>query len=235
MGLAASPGAACGKVVLNADQAEKMGEAGEKVVLVRNETAPDDIHGIVNAQGVLTSRGGMTSHAAVVARGMNKPCIVGCSALEVDYKNGTLEFNAGTPKAVKLKEGDHISIDGFTGQVLNAALNTIPSELEQVFVSKTMPIEKSLLAQQYARIMEWSDKFSRLKVRTNADTPEDAAVARSYGAQGIGLCRTEHMFFAEERIAAMRETRHGACSCCLPQRHARPCHTHGCLRRMLRG
>jgi len=204
-GLPAGPGAASGHIALTAEKAVEMEKKGVKSILVRVETSPEDISGMHSSEGILTARGGMTSHAAVVARGMNKPCIVGCSALEVDYKNGTLEFNAGTPKAVKLKEGDHISIDGFTGQVLNAALKTIPSELEQVFVSKSMPIEKSLLAQQYARIMEWSDKFSRLKVRTNADTPEDAAVARSYGAQGIGLCRTEHMFFAEERIAAMRE------------------------------
>ena len=204
-GLPAGPGAASGKIALTAEKAVEWAEKGVKSILVRVETSPEDISGMHSSEGILTARGGMTSHAAVVARGMNKPCIVGCSALEVDYKTGTVEFNSGTPKAVKMKEGDHISIDGFTGQVLNASLNTIPSELEQVFVSKTMPMEKSLLAQQYARIMEWSDKYSRLKVRTNADTPEDAAVARSYGAQGIGLCRTEHMFFAEERLAAMRE------------------------------
>jgi pyruvate,orthophosphate dikinase len=204
-GLPAGPGAASGHIALTAEKAVEMEKKGIKSILVRVETSPEDISGMHSAEGILTARGGMTSHAAVVARGMNKPCIVGCSALEVDYKTGTIQFNAGTGKEVKLKEGDHISIDGFTGQVLNAALKTIPSELEQVFVSKTMPLEKSALAQQYARIMEWADKYSRLKVRTNADTPEDATVARSYGAQGIGLCRTEHMFFAEERIAAMRE------------------------------
>jgi pyruvate,orthophosphate dikinase len=204
-GLPAGPGAASGKIALTAEKAVEWAAAGVKSILVRVETSPEDISGMHSSEGILTARGGMTSHAAVVARGMNKPCIVGCSALEVDYKTGTVEFNSGTTKAVKLKEGDHISIDGFTGQVLNASLNTIPSELEQVFVTKTLPVEKSLLAQQYARIMQWSDKYSRLKVRTNADTPEDAAVARSYGAMGIGLCRTEHMFFAEERIAAMRE------------------------------
>ena len=204
-GLPAGPGAASGHIALTAEKAVEMEKKGVKSILVRVETSPEDISGMHSSEGILTARGGMTSHAAVVARGMNKPCIVGCSALEVDYKTGTIEFNAGTDKEVKLKEGDHISIDGFTGQVLNAALKTIPSELEQVFVSKTMPVEKSVLAQQYARIMQWADKYSRLKVRTNADTPEDAAVARSYGAQGIGLCRTEHMFFAEERIAAMRE------------------------------
>lgn len=204
-GLPAGPGAASGKIALTAEKAVEWAEKGVKSILVRVETSPEDISGMHSSEGILTARGGMTSHAAVVARGMNKPCIVGCSALEVDYKNGVVEFNSGTAKAAKFKEGDNISIDGFTGQVLNAALNTIPSELEQVFVSKTMPIEKSLLAQQYARIMEWADKLSRLKVRTNADTPQDAAVARSYGAQGIGLCRTEHMFFHEDRIAAMRE------------------------------
>jgi pyruvate,orthophosphate dikinase len=204
-GLPAGPGAASGRIALTAEKAVEWARQGVKSILVRVETSPEDISGMHSAEGILTARGGMTSHAAVVARGMNKPCIVGCSALEVDYKNGAIEFNAGTDKAVKLKEGDHIAIDGFTGQVLNAALKTIPSELEQVFVSKTMPIEKSLLAQQYTRIMQWADKYSRLKVRTNADTPEDAAIARSYGAQGIGLCRTEHMFFNEDRIAAMRE------------------------------
>jgi len=204
-GLPAGPGAASGKIALTAEKAVEWAEKGVKSILVRVETSPEDISGMHSSEGILTARGGMTSHAAVVARGMNKPCIVGCNALEVDYKKGTIEFNAGTPKAIKLKEGDNLSIDGFTGQVLNASLNTIPSELEQVFVTKTMPIEKSLLAQQYGRVMEWSDKYSRLKVRTNADTPQDAAVARSYGAQGIGLCRTEHMFFHEDRIAAMRE------------------------------
>jgi len=204
-GLPAGPGAASGHIALTAEKAVEYEKKGVKSILVRVETSPEDISGMHSSEGILTARGGMTSHAAVVARGMNKPCIVGCSVLDVDYKQGIIEFNAGTDKAVQLREGDHISIDGFTGQVLNAALKTIPSELEQVFVTKTMPIEKSLLAQQYARIMQWSDKYSRLKVRTNADTPEDAAVARSYGAQGIGLCRTEHMFFAEERIAAMRE------------------------------
>jgi pyruvate,orthophosphate dikinase len=203
--LPAGPGAASGKIALTAEKAVEWAEKGIKSILVRVETSPEDISGMHSSEGILTARGGMTSHAAVVARGMNKPCIVGCSALEVDYKTGTVEFNSGTAKAVKMKEGDHISVDGFTGQVLNASLNTIPSELEQVFVTKTLPMEKSLLAQQYARIMQWSDQYSRLKVRTNADTPEDAAVARSYGAMGIGLCRTEHMFFAEQRIAAMRE------------------------------
>lgn len=204
-GLPAGPGAASGHIALTAEKAVEMEKKGVKSILVRVETSPEDISGMHSSEGILTARGGMTSHAAVVARGMNKPCIVGCSALEVDYKTGTIQFNAGTAREVTLKEGDHISIDGFTGQVLNAALQTIPSELEQVFVSKQLPVEKSVLAQQYARIMQWADQHSRLKVRTNADTPEDAAVARSYGAQGIGLCRTEHMFFNEDRIAAMRE------------------------------
>lgn len=204
-GLPAGPGAASGKIALTAEKAVEWADKGIKSILVRVETSPEDISGMHSSEGILTARGGMTSHAAVVARGMNKPCIVGCSALEVDYKKSTIKFNSGGPTEVTLKEGDNISVDGFTGQVLNAELKTIPSELEQVFVSKTLPIEKSLLAQQYGRIMEWSDKYSRLKVRTNADTPVDAAVARSYGAMGIGLCRTEHMFFHEDRIAAMRE------------------------------
>jgi pyruvate, orthophosphate dikinase len=204
-GLPAGPGAASGKIALTAEKAVEWAAQKIQSILVRVETSPEDISGMHSSEGILTARGGMTSHAAVVARGMNKPCIVGCNALEVDYHKGIVHFNSGSPNAISFKEGDHISIDGFTGQVLNASLNTIPSELEQVFVSKSMPMEKSLLAQQYARIMEWSDEFSRLKVRTNADTPQDAAVARSYGAKGIGLCRTEHMFFHEDRIAAMRE------------------------------
>ncbi|MBV6492398.1 MAG: Pyruvate, phosphate dikinase [Turneriella sp.] len=204
-GLPAGPGAASGKIVLTAEKAVEWKEANTKSILVRTETSPEDISGMHSSEGILTARGGMTSHAAVVARGMNKPCIVGCNQLEVDYAKGIVTFNLGTPEEVKLKEGDAISIDGFTGQVLNASLNTIASELEQVFVSKTMPMENSLLANQYSRVMQWADKYARLKVRTNADTPHDAQVARSYGAQGIGLCRTEHMFFHEERIAAVRE------------------------------
>ncbi len=204
-GLPAGPGAASGKIALSAEKAVAMAADGIQSILVRIETSPEDISGMHSAEGILTARGGMTSHAAVVARGMNKPCIVGCSALEVDHKTHTLLITTSTGKEVVLREGDSISIDGFTGQVIHTPLKTIPSELEQVFVTKSLPLQESRLAQQYSRIMEWADNYSRLKVRTNADTPEDATVARSYGAKGIGLCRTEHMFFHEDRIAAMRE------------------------------
>ncbi|HNX29233.1 MAG TPA: pyruvate, phosphate dikinase [Syntrophomonadaceae bacterium] len=178
-GLPASPGAACGKVVLNADQAEKMGEAGEKVVLVRNETAPDDIHGIVNAQGVLTSRGGMTSHAAVVARGMGKPCVCGCESLKIDPDNKCFCVNG-----LVVKEGDIITLDGATGNVM----------LGEV------PMIEPTLSDEFERLLKWADDIKDLSVRANADTPQDAARAREFGAEGIGLCRTEHMFMASDRL-----------------------------------
>lgn len=199
-GLAAGPGAAAGKIVFTADRAVELAKQGEKVILTRIETSPEDIAGMHHAKGILTSRGGMTSHAAVVARGMNKPCIVGCSELSIDYKQKTV-----TVKGVTLKEGDSISIDGFSGEVIHAEIKTIPSEIEQVYIQKTMKLEDSLLAQQYSKLLGWADSHARLKVRANADTGHDASVARLYGAIGIGLCRTEHMFFAEERILAMRE------------------------------
>ncbi|MCS6984635.1 MAG: pyruvate, phosphate dikinase [Leptospiraceae bacterium] len=204
-GLPAGPGAASGKMVFSAEKAVEWAKKGEQVILVRIETSPEDISGMHSALGILTARGGMTSHAAVVARGMNKPCIVGCASLMINYKTGILQVRGEDGKLFELKEGDYISIDGFTGEVLSAHLRTIPSEIEQVFIEKTLPIEKSLLAQHYQKLMEWADRFARLKVRTNADTERDARVARSYGAQGIGLCRTEHMFFAEDRILAVRQ------------------------------
>lgn len=199
-GLAAGPGAASGKIVLTADYAVELAKKGENVILTRMETSPEDIAGMHHAVGILTSRGGMTSHAAVVARGMNKPCVVGCSDLRIDYQAKTV-----TAGDIVLKEGDNISIDGFTGEVIQANLKTIPSEIEQVYIQKTMKLDDSLLARQYSKLLEWADSFAKLKVRTNADTGHDATVARLYGAEGIGLCRTEHMFFHEERILAMRE------------------------------
>ncbi|MDH5716039.1 MAG: pyruvate, phosphate dikinase [Spirochaetia bacterium] len=204
-GLAAGPGAATGKIVLTAEKAVEMAKQNEKVILVRHETSPEDIAGMHSAQGILTSRGGMTSHAAVVARGMNKPCIVGCTGLEVDYENSIIKYKNGGDTSLTLKENDWISIDGFTGEIINAHINTIPSEIEQVFVNKKLTLESSKLAQEYKNILEWADSFSTLKVRANCDTPHDSMVARKYGAQGIGLCRTEHMFFESNRILAMRE------------------------------
>ncbi|MBC7217042.1 MAG: pyruvate, phosphate dikinase [Candidatus Caldatribacterium sp.] len=178
-GLPASPGAASGKVVFDADEAEKLGNAGEKVILVRPETTPDDIHGVVAAQGVLTSRGGMTSHAAVVARGMGKPCVAGCEAIKIDLDKK--EFTVGD---VVVKEGDYITIDGSTGEVILGQVRTIPPQLSEEF--------KILLS--------WADKFRKLGVRANADTPADAKKALEFGAEGIGLCRTEHMFMAPDRL-----------------------------------
>jgi pyruvate,orthophosphate dikinase len=183
-GLPASPGAASGEIVLTSDAAEKAKAAGRKVILVRVETSPEDIHGMHAAEGILTARGGMTSHAAVVARGMGKPCVSGFGALRIDQAKGTL--NAG---AVALKTGDIITIDGSTGQVLQGQVAMLEPELSGDF----------------GMLMSWADEVRRLKIRANADTPLDAKTARRFGAEGIGLCRTEHMFFEEGRIVAVRE------------------------------
>lgn len=183
-GLPASPGAAVGKVVFNADQAEDLGIKGEKVILVRWETTPDDIHGIVQSQGILTSHGGMTSHAAVVARGMGKPCVCGAEEIKINYEDKV--FNIGNNA---VKEGDIITIDGAKGNVILGEVSLIPPQINEDF----------------QKILEWADKIRRLGVRTNADTPNDAKKARDFGAEGIGLCRTEHMFMAEDRISIVRE------------------------------
>ena len=183
-GLGASPGAACGKVVFTADDAVAWHEKGEKVVLVRLETSPEDITGMKASQGILTVRGGMTSHAAVVARGMGKCCVSGAGALNIDYKARTVEVDG-----VLLKEGDYISLNGSTGEVYQGKVETKAAELSGDF----------------AELMALADKYTKLQVRTNADTPHDAKVARDFGAVGIGLCRTEHMFFEGEKIKAMRE------------------------------
>jgi pyruvate,orthophosphate dikinase len=183
-GLPASPGAASGTVVFDPDEAELMARDGAKVILVRTETAPEDFHGMVAAQAILTARGGMTSHAAVVARGMGKPCVAGAGELRIDYKSQQLTVNGKT-----VKHGDSISVDGSTGEVY----------------SGTLPTVEPTLTGDFATFMSWADKFRKLGVRTNADTPHDAQVAREFGAQGIGLCRTEHMFFEGDRIDAVRE------------------------------
>ena len=183
-GLGASPGAACGKVVFTADDAEKWVERGEKVVLVRLETSPEDITGMKAAQGILTVRGGMTSHAAVVARGMGTCCVSGCGDIAMDEENKTFTLGGQT-----FVEGSEISIDGTTGNIYGTLIPTVDATI----------------AGEFGRVMAWADKFRTLKVRTNADTPEDAKKARELGAEGIGLCRTEHMFFEESRIAAFRE------------------------------
>jgi pyruvate, orthophosphate dikinase len=183
-GLNASPGAASGAIVLDADTAEERGKNGESVILVRWETTPDDIHGLIEAAGVLTAHGGMTSHAAVVARGMGKPCVAGCDGLSIDLKARTVTI-AGT----ELREGDTITIDGGTGEVIVGSV----------------PLVAPAIDKNFGTILGWADDVRRLKVRANADTPEDAAKAREFGAEGIGLCRTEHMFMAEERLPIMRE------------------------------
>jgi len=199
-GLNAGPGAATGLIALTAEEAERMAPEGP-VVLVRIETSPEDISGMVASQGILTARGGMTSHAAVVARGMGKPCVCGASALQIDVARGIVRVGDRELKANQ----DWISIDGSTGEVFAGKLSAHPSEVNQVLVDGRLKAEDSELYQRFAKIMTWSHAAKRLKVRTNADTPHDAAVARAFGAEGIGLCRTEHMFFEGERIIAVRE------------------------------
>ncbi len=199
-GLPAGPGAASGSIAFHAARAVEMARKGKKVLLVRAETSPEDLAGMVAAVGILTSRGGMTSHAAVVARGMGKPCVVGAETLLIDPRAGTLRAGRSV-----LREGDDLSIDGATGEVIVGHLDTHPSEIQQVLVQKSLKPSKSVLYRRYAALMEWADDVRRLKIRTNADTPHDSKVARAFGAEGIGLCRTEHMFFAEDRIAAVRE------------------------------
>ena len=182
--LAASPGAACGKIVFTAEDAKAWADRGEKVVLVRLETSPEDIEGMMSAQGILTVRGGMTSHAAVVARGMGRCCVSGCTEIKMDEENKTFVLAGKT-----YHEGDWLSLDGSTGCIYDGQIPTVDAEI----------------AGEFGRIMAWADQYRTLKVRTNADTPRDAAKARSLGAEGIGLCRTEHMFFEEGRIASFRE------------------------------
>ena len=183
-GLAASPGAACGKIVFTAEDAKEWAKKGEKVVLVRRETSPEDIEGMQVAEGILTVRGGMTSHAAVVARGMGTCCVSGCGEINVDYDAKNFTLGGKT-----YNEGDYISIDGSTGNIYGEAIPTAPASI----------------AGDFGLFMGWADKYRKLKVRTNADTPRDAHQAREFGAEGIGLCRTEHMFFDPDRIAAIRE------------------------------
>lgn len=200
VGLNAGPGAASGKVVFNAPDAEEWKGRGEKVILVRIETSPEDIKGMDASEGILTARGGMTSHAALVARQMGKVCIVGCSDLHIDYVMRTMNVKGKT-----VNEGDYISIDGTTGEVLLGEVHTKPSEVLQVLIEKTLAPKDAPVYQLYAKIMKWADKYRTLGIRTNADQPDQAAAAISFGAQGIGLCRTEHMFFGEGKIGPMRE------------------------------
>jgi pyruvate,orthophosphate dikinase len=199
-GLPAGPGAAAGRIAFHAERAVDMAKDGP-VILVRIETSPEDIAGMHKAAGILTTRGGLTSHAAVVARGMGRSCVVGAGTLRVDYSRGELRAEEHEP----LEEGDWISIDGTTGEVINGQLATRPSEVIQVLVEQSMKPEQSETFRNFDRLLKWADAIRTLGVRTNADTPQDARVARLFGALGIGLCRTEHMFFAEERILRVRE------------------------------
>ena len=199
-GLPAGPGAACGHVVFSAEEAVRRAERGEKVLLARIETSPEDLRGMIAAEGILTSRGGVSSHAALVARQMGKVCVCGASGIEIDYQRRTL-----IASGVTLKEGDHISIDGTAGEVFAGEVTTAPSEIVQVLVNRSLNGKKSETYQRYAKLMSWVDRARKLDVRTNADTPEQATNALAFGAKGIGLCRTEHMFFEGDRIDAMRE------------------------------
>jgi pyruvate,orthophosphate dikinase len=203
-GLPAGPGAASGRIVFFAGDAEAWREKGEQVVLVRHETSPEDIRGMAAAQGFLTAFGGMTSHAALVARQMGKVAIVGCESLSFDYEARTM--TVATPQGPKtLAEGDWISIDGTDGQVIEGSVETMPSEVVQVLIEKTRDPADAPVYQEFAKLLAWADQVRRLKVRANADQPDQAAVAIAFGAQGIGLCRTEHMFFGEGKIGPMRE------------------------------
>ncbi len=197
-GLPAGPGAAAGKIALTPDRAVEMKAKGERVILVRQETSPDDIHGMNAAQGFLTARGGMTSHAAVVARQMGKVCIAGCDAIEVD---GATSVKIG---GRSFKEGDYLSINGSTGNVYSGDVPVMESEVIQVIQGK-MQASQSDKYQRFAAVLSWADQVRRLRVRANADVPDQAKIARGFGAEGIGLCRTEHMFFAEDRISIMQQ------------------------------
>jgi pyruvate,orthophosphate dikinase len=201
-GLNAGPGAASGKVALSAQDAEEMAAKGDKVILVRIETSPEDIKGMNASEGILTARGGMTSHAALVARQMGKVCVAGCGALKIDYKERTIRVEN---KDLVVKEGDYISIDGSTGEVISGKLETKPSEVIQVLITKTLTAKKSPVFQTYDSLMKWADEYRKLGVRTNADQPDQASNAIAFGAQGIGLCRTEHMFFGDKKILSMRK------------------------------
>jgi pyruvate,orthophosphate dikinase len=199
-GLPAGPGAAAGRMYLNAERAVGAAEKGEKVLLVRNETSPEDLRGMIAAEGILTAKGGVSSHAALVARQMGKVCVCGAAALQIDYAAKTM-----TVDGVTYKEGDFLSINGTAGEVYPGQIPTAASEIVQVLIEKSLEASKSQTYQNFKKLMDWCAKVTRLQVRTNADTPEQTAHAIAFGARGIGLCRTEHMFFEGNRIDAMRE------------------------------
>ena len=199
-GLPAGPGAATGRIFFSAERAVEVAAKGEKTLLVRIETSPEDLRGMIAAEGILTARGGVSSHAALVARQMGKVCVCGASALQIDYQQKTLSVNGAS-----FKEGDFLSIDGTSGQVYAGEVKTAPSEIVQVLIEKSLKPARSKTFQNFEQLMKWCDRAARLQVRTNADSPEQVANAVAFGAQGIGLCRTEHMFFEGNRIDAMRE------------------------------
>ncbi len=201
-GLNAGPGAASGKVVFNAEDALTVARRGEPVILVRIETSPEDIKGMDASQGILTARGGMTSHAALVARQMGKVCVAGCEALRINYKTREMLVEG---KDVVVREGDYISLDGSTGEVLLGNIATRPSEVVEVLIDKTLDPKDAPIYQMYEKLMKWADQFRQLRIRTNADQPDQAQNAVAFGAEGIGLCRTEHMFFGEGKIGPMRK------------------------------
>jgi pyruvate, orthophosphate dikinase len=199
-GLPAGPGAASGHVVFSAEEAVAQSKKGEKVVLARVETSPEDLRGMIAAEGILTSRGGVSSHAALVARQMGKVCVCGATGIQIDYQKRTLSAGGTT-----LKQGDYISIDGTAGEVFAGEVTTAPSEIVQVLVDRSLDAKKSATYQRYAKLMNWADDVRMLGIRANADTPDQVANAIAFGAEGVGLCRTEHMFFESNRIDAMRE------------------------------
>jgi pyruvate,orthophosphate dikinase len=199
-GLPAGPGAASGKMYMNADRAVEAAAKGEKVLLVRNETSPEDLRGMIAAEGILTAKGGVSSHAALVARQMGKVCVCGAAALQIDYTTKTMTVDGTT-----YKEGDYLSINGTAGEVYPGDIKTAASEVVQVLVEKSLKAEESATFLMFKKLMDWCNKVTRLQVRTNADNPEQTANAVAFGATGIGLCRTEHMFFEGDRIDAMRE------------------------------
>src|SRR5881394_15772 len=204
-GLPAGPGAATGKVVFFADEAEALAAKGEtNLILCRHETSPEDIRGMNASLGFMTAFGGMTSHAALVARQMGKVCIVGCDALSFDYHARTMTVTTEKGEVV-VKEGDWISIDGFAGEVINGRVDTTPSEVIRVLIEKNLDAKEAQIYQTYAKLMSWADGARRLRVRANADQPDQSTAAVAFGAEGIGLCRTEHMFFGEGKIGPMRE------------------------------
>ena len=199
-GLPAGPGAATGRIVFHGEDAVTWNNRGERVILCRIETSPDDIRGMDAAQGILTARGGMTSHAALVARQMGKVCVAGCEALQIDYATRALRV-----EQAELREGDWISIDGSTGAVFRGEIQTLPSEILQVLLNHSLDPRESKIYRYFAKFMKWADQTRKLGVRTNADQPNQASIAKAFGSEGIGLCRTEHMFFQGDRIQAVRE------------------------------